>query len=49
MNSELVKMWKEGLWHNFEACLMYLIASTEQAGTLVIHSLPDLSFGCVTN
>jgi len=28
---------------------MYLIASTEQAGTLVSHSLSDLSFGCVTS
>lgn len=28
---------------------MYLIASTEQAGTLVSHSLSDLSFGYVTN
>ena len=28
---------------------MYLIASTEQAGTLVSHSLSDFSFGCITS
>jgi hypothetical protein len=28
---------------------MSLIASTEQAGTLVSHSLSELSFGCVTS